>query len=334
MFSMTTAAKIIITDLDNTLWDWHEIYVRAYMKMFESLVQYAADKNLHLDQDLLFKQIRDVHLEHLDSEYPLSILHTQVIKDLFKTSELNELKKLCKEPFLKAFEQTHHAGLESSLYGNIHETLLKIKESGIKIVAYTDAKIYAVLRRLGHYKLFDLFDMIICRKLHDHLQGPAERYYRKMMDNAGGHNYLDEKILQIDGSFCKPRPETLGYIIEELQKKYHHLNDLHPREIVYIGDSLRRDIFMVNSFNQKNEHHHPHDRMTAIYAEYGVVEYANDTEMYEFLRKISFWDPKEEEDEIAQIKSENQCPTADYTLKFNFEQILEVPHIKMAIENL
>ena len=65
-----------------------------------------------------------------------------------------------------------------------------------------------------------------------------------------------------------------------------------------------------------------------------MVEYANDTEMYEFLRKISFWDPKEEEDEIAQIKSENQCPTADYTLKFNFEQILEVPHIKMAIENL
>jgi phosphoglycolate phosphatase len=330
---MTALARIVITDLDNTLWDWHEIYVRAYMKMFDSLVQYTKEKKLQLDKDLLFKQIRAVHLEHKDSEYPLSILHTQVIKDLFKTNELNKLKKICKEPFLKSFEQAHHAGLEASLYGNIHETLLKIQESGIKIVAYTDAKIYAVLRRLGHYKLFDVFDMIVCRKLHDNLQGPAERYYRSMIHNAGGHNYLDGKILQIDGGFCKPRPETLGYIIEELQKKYKNLSNLHPREIVYVGDSLRRDIFMVNTFNQKNAYNHPHDRMTAIYAEYGVVEYAHSdhTEMYEFLRKISFWDPKDEEDEIAKQKAEAQSPIADYTLKSSFEQILEVPAIKAAL---
>lgn len=324
-------ARVMITDLDNTLWDWHEIYVRAYMKMFEALVLYVKEKGLKLDQDLLFKQIRQVHLEHLDSEYPLSILHTQIIKDLFQENELEQLKKLCKAPFLKAFEEAHHAGLESSLYGNIHETLLKIKKSGVKIVAYTDAKIYAVLRRLGHYKLFDVFDMIICRKLHDHLQGPAERYYRTMMHNAGGHNYLDEKILQIDGSFCKPRPETLGYIIEELQKKYTSLKNLHPRDIVYIGDSLRRDILMVNTYNKQKSHHTPNDRMTAIYAEYGVVEYSNHTEMYEFLRKISFWDPKDEEDELAQRKAEDQCPMADFTLKNSFEQILEVPQIKKAL---
>lgn len=327
---MTALARIVITDLDNTLWDWHKIYLRAYMKMFGSLIEYTKANNLTFDQALLFKQIREVHLEHKDSEYPLSILHTQVIKDLFKTDDLNELKKICKEPFLKAFEQAHHAGLESALYGNVHETLLKLKSSGIKIVAYTDAKIYAVLRRLGHYKLFDLFDIIVCRKLHDHLQGPAERYYRKMMHNAGGHNYLDEKILQIDGSFCKPRPETLLYIIEELQAKYPNLKNLHPREIVYIGDSLRRDIFMVNVFNQSNFYHHPNDKMVSVYAEYGVIDYNTDLEMYRFLRQISFWDPKEEEDEIAQKKSEDQSPTADYTLKSNFEQILEIPHIKNA----
>ena len=41
---------------------------QKYMKMFESLLQYTKERNIYFNQELLFKQIRNVHLEHKDCE--------------------------------------------------------------------------------------------------------------------------------------------------------------------------------------------------------------------------------------------------------------------------
>lgn len=60
--------SVAITDMDNTLYDWVEIWYRSFSAMLEHLV-----KESGIDQDTLEKEIRAVFQQHGTSEYAFVI---------------------------------------------------------------------------------------------------------------------------------------------------------------------------------------------------------------------------------------------------------------------
>jgi phosphoglycolate phosphatase len=55
----------LITDLDNTLFDWVELWLNSFSSMLDSIVDISG-----IPKEQLIPEIRDVHRKHGTSEYP------------------------------------------------------------------------------------------------------------------------------------------------------------------------------------------------------------------------------------------------------------------------
>ena len=66
---MRPRVSVIITDLDNTLFDWVEIWFQPFNAMLEKLVSSSG-----IPRQQLIDEIREVHQKHGSSEYAFLIL--------------------------------------------------------------------------------------------------------------------------------------------------------------------------------------------------------------------------------------------------------------------
>ena len=137
--------KLIVTDLDNTLYDWVGYFVPAFNSMLEEL---ASSTGMH--QDELIPAFRRVHRERGTTEYALAIAELDVLAELDDSLSLEE--RLAKyEPAVRAFRRKRHETLR--LYTGVRETLERLRADGRLVVAHTDAMrsyVLARVRELGH----------------------------------------------------------------------------------------------------------------------------------------------------------------------------------------
>src|SRR5262245_23264448 len=69
---------LLITDLDNTLYDWVSYYARAFRALVEVLVE-----DLGTDREELLDEFKAVHQTHGDSEYPLGVFELPAVRRRF-----------------------------------------------------------------------------------------------------------------------------------------------------------------------------------------------------------------------------------------------------------
>lgn len=120
--------SVFITDLDNTLFDWVDIW---YQSFFPMLVEIARIGGLEMEQ--LKKEIRTIHQQRGTSEYAFLIEELRCLSQKFPQEDL--LQKFL--PAIEAYREGRRKSLK--LYPGIAEGLLKIKGSGTTIVGYTES---------------------------------------------------------------------------------------------------------------------------------------------------------------------------------------------------
>ena len=114
--------NVLITDLDNTLFDWVEIWYNSFSAMLDSVVEKTG-----MDPDKLKLEIRSVHQHHGTSEYA------------FLLEEIPSLRKFSAgRPVLEVFDDAIHAYRSArtkslSLYPGVSETLDLLNSFGCKI---------------------------------------------------------------------------------------------------------------------------------------------------------------------------------------------------------
>lgn len=67
--------KLLITDLDNTLYDWVSFYAQSFTAMLDVLVNI-----LDVPKSELLEEFRQVHIKHGNSEYPFGALEIDSVK--------------------------------------------------------------------------------------------------------------------------------------------------------------------------------------------------------------------------------------------------------------
>src|SRR4051794_13736369 len=110
--------SLVVTDLDNTLYDWVSYFVPSFYAMVD-----AAESVLSLSREELLNQLRDVHRAKHDSEYPYALLETPAAKRRFQTASRLEMKALLK-PAFDAFNAKRDETLK--LYPHVLSTLQAI----------------------------------------------------------------------------------------------------------------------------------------------------------------------------------------------------------------
>lgn len=252
---MTAGLRVLITDLDNTLWDWFEAWYQSFTALLDGLVSISG-----LGRSLLEDQIKVVHQRRGTTEY------SNLIREVPALVEFADGR----DPF-DVFDAALHAQNSrrkraTRLYPGVGETLEKLKRSGVRIIAYTESGAYWTEWRIRHTGLDGVIDELYSSPDHDIAAGidPADlrtgRYQGSYGLKATEHRHVPMGVL-------KPNEEVLLTILRE--------QGCRPTEAAYLGDSLIKDIAMAQAA-----------QVFDIHAAYGQVQQQAE---YDLLRRLTHW---------------------------------------------
>ncbi len=277
---------LLITDLDNTLYDWFDFWYRSFTAMLQQLVAISGIPAQELEPE-----IKKVHERYGTSEYSFLI---EELSPLLSKHGSDDLRRIY-EPAIIAFRQARKESLV--LYPSVMATLEKIKQQGTMIIAYTESLEFYSTYRIRTLGLDGLLDTVYFPEDHEFPAGltPAQirRYspeHYKLQDTRTKHTAKGE---------AKPNPQLLTHIIESAGGD--------KRNTVYVGDKLAKDVRMAQEAG-----------VADVYAKYGD---AVTDERYELLRRVTHWKSGPVEQE-KMTKVADVAPT--YTLNNSFGELLDI----------
>ncbi len=261
--------KLLITDLDNTLYDWVSFFSQSFEAMVNSIVELTG-----IDKSILLRDFKDIHQKYNSSERPFAALEVKAIIDYFGTTDKDILKRELAPAFL-SFSEKRKETLK--LYDGVTETLAKLREQGVVVVGHTESyEVNAVYRakKLGLDKYLNhLYTIGSHSSSHPDQDKP-------MIDPSDV-----EWVVKLPEEERKPNPRLVLDICER--------EGVSPSDAYYIGDSIVKDMSMANAAG-----------VNSVWAKYGKdFQSAN----WKLLVSITHWtdeDVRIEEDLKAMYSKE------------------------------
>ncbi len=248
--------RLLITDLDNTLWDWFEAWYQSFSALVDALVNQSG-----VDRAVLEEQIRAVHRSRGTTEYSNLVREVPALIDAATPYDPAKVY----DAALHAQNSRRRAA--TCLYPGVGEGLRSLKQAGVRIAAYTESGAFWTEWRIKHTGLDGIIDVLYSSPDHDLTAG------LKSSDLRSGH-YEDEHYglrgtqhLHVPHGVLKPNVEVLHSILDG--------QGCEPEESVYLGDSLMKDIVMAQAAGVLDAH-----------AEYGLVQHRDE---YDLLRRVTHW---------------------------------------------
>ncbi|MGI0466979.1 MULTISPECIES: HAD family hydrolase [Serratia] len=276
--------KLLITDLDNTLYDWVTFYSQSFSAMAEEL-----SKEIKVPLDILLSEYKIVHQKFGNSEKPFATLELPSVISYFGTKDKIFLQKKLTRVF-SAFSSKRNQTLK--LYPTVRSTLKTLRERGVKIVGHTESLEFNSLYRLYKLDVIDFFDHLYTLEDNHNLHPDPK--------NAKVIPVKDDFIIRLSHSESKPNPKLLEHIC--------FTESIDVKDAVYVGDSITKDISMAKSIGMK-----------AVWACYGRQF---SPELWKILVKITHWTDIDVERE-EQLKKSFSKIEPDYTIN-SFSEILEL----------
>ena len=284
--------KLLVCDLDNTLYDWVAYFVPSFYAMVDSVVALTG-----CDREKLLDDFRVVHRRHGDSEQPFALLETDTITQFFRGQPLSEVAQKL-DPAFHAFNSSRKNNLK--LHPSVRETLEQLYNSGVMLVAHTESKLFGVVDRLNRLDLFHFFQKVYCRERSyaPHPLREASEWLERVPK---------DRVVELSHHQSKPDPTVLLEICARQR--------VDPKDASYIGDSIARDILMAKRSN-----------VFSIWAAYGAE---HDPKEYAELVRISHWTAEEVERE-QQLMAQARDIRPDYIAVKSFSEVLEALNVQSA----
>jgi phosphoglycolate phosphatase-like HAD superfamily hydrolase len=250
----TPTVRLVVVDLDNTLWDWLNIW-------FQSLDQLLDDVSTEtgISRDVLESEAKVAHQAVHTSDHELVLDDLPSLKALYPGKNP---RKVLGEP-MHAYYSTRKR--LTTLYPGVQETLGRIKASGARVVAYTESDEFQATLRIKRTGLDGLLDEVWVSPD----QAVTDEATRRRLRTGAPEDYelavTARKTLQ--AGLHKPAPTVLLRICQEAR--------VDPWETVFVGDSISRDVAMAKNAG-----------VIAVHAKYGN---SWPKDRLELLTRVSHW---------------------------------------------
>jgi FMN phosphatase YigB (HAD superfamily) len=277
--------KLLVCDLDNTLYDWVGYFVPTFNAMVE-----AALPIIGCDREQLLDDLREVHQRHHDSEQPFALIESSIVQRRFAGMSLAEMAKAL-DPAFHAFNSTRKKTLR--LNPGVMEGLSSLHRAGIILVAHTESRLYGAFDRLLRLEILRYFRKVYCR------ERPASVHPNEAASAAWLNKVPMNLVRELAHHQAKPDPDVLLEICRT--------EGVEASDTAYVGDSVARDILMAKRAG-----------VFAIWAEYGAK---HDRSLYADLVRVTHWTP----DEVAReerLRAEARSIRPDYTASSSFLDVL------------
>lgn len=204
--------KLIITDLDDTLYSWIGFFIPTFYDMVQEL-----SVLMNISQEELLKEYKTVHQELGSVEFPFATLHLPAVRKKYKNCTDSQIRNELNPAFHK-FNSTRKKLLQ--LYPEVEETLKYFVNHNITVVGYTESA-----EENGFYRL---------KKLG------IDNYFKKV--------YVSNSIYERPDTFPSSIKTQVVYGKKpnaEILKAICHGEGVTVNEAIYIGDSLSKDMLMA-----------------------------------------------------------------------------------------
>lgn len=248
-------ASLLVTDLDNTVWDWFAAWHATFAPMLRQLSERTG-----MPEAALEKEIRAVHQARGTAEYSALLAELPSLQRLRRgsTSPLQEY-----DDIVHVMNSARRRS--TRLYPGVLETLTALRDLHVPVVAYTESVAYWTEWRLKHTGLDGVIDVLYSSVDHDLPSGITLQELRRRPQEDYGLKQTEH--MHVPVGVTKPDVSVLRTILED--------HKVEPFSTVYVGDSLTKDIVMAQAAGV-------HD----VHARYGVADGRTE---YDLLRRVSHW---------------------------------------------
>lgn len=272
--------KLIITDLDNTLYDWFHPWYKSFKVFIDDVLE-----NTNIEENELLEQIKSIHQKHGTSEYSFDLLlgELKLFQDNYPKEKIEQLRH--------TFYKTKKDYLK--LYPGVLELFTHLKQNNCKIIAYTESMEFYAKDRVKKLGLDGILDVLFTPKDHE-IPENIKRYYSER------HYALQStKLKTLENKHKKPDKHILEDILYEFKS-------IDKSNILYLGDSLTKDIQMANDVG-----------ILSVHAKYGESHLSQE---YELLKKVTHWT---ENDVLREKKITSEHVNADIVLKASILELFD-----------
>jgi phosphoglycolate phosphatase len=277
----------VITDLDNTLYDWMGMWGAAFGAMLRVLVERSG-----VPQSVIEADARVVHQQHGTTEYAFLIQMLPCLQQKHPGEDLREIYG----DAVRAFRTSRARSLR--LFPSVLETLATLRSKGCFVVGYTDSRAFYAGYRARKLGLDGLLDYLYSPPDHAVPADTNVETIRSQPREAYEFQKTVHRLLP-EGE-VKPNAKVLADIIEGIGGT--------PERTIYVGDSPTKDIAMAQEAG-----------VADVFARYGVMQYR---EGYELLRRVSHWSDADIERERRLRALQDVHPT--YALTDAFAELLDL----------
>lgn len=242
----------LVTDLDNTLFDWVDIWFRSFTAQVDAVARHTS-----VPVDTLLTEFKGVHERYGTSEFAFAVLELPSVRS--STADPSEVAELAWQALNTARKSAMH------LFPGVSSTLRSVQRSGCTVVGYTESMPLYTKFRLVELGLDGLIDILYTPPGHGIPENLPHHYLRRWTEVADRLSTTEHRLTP--PGELKPNPRLLSDIIAD--------TGAQPEETVYVGDSQLKDVAMAQ-----------HAGIIDVWAKYGVAQHR---EQYELLRAVTHW---------------------------------------------
>lgn len=223
--------KLLITDLDHTLWDWAGYLVPSLKVMVDSV-----ERTTGYRRPFITEALKKVYGRYQTTEYAFSLQQSAIWTRWQKQhgKDLDSFLETVVAPAALAYAAERKKRFR--LYPGVKETLRKLRQNGVTIVALSDAPRFPAEQRLKRAGIDGLFDTLYCLKSYPIPKAGGRHRVAPFIvakEQSGHYRSQVGKVVELPPSWEKPNPRGLQMILQAFRTK--------PDEAVLVGDSLRKD---------------------------------------------------------------------------------------------
>jgi phosphoglycolate phosphatase len=253
-----SSATVLVTDMDNTLFDWLGMWQAAFGAMLEHLIADSGVPRATLEAEFFA-----IHQRHGTTEYAFAI------------QELPSLRAR-HAPDAEDLPGRYAAAIDAyrvmrrrtlALYPGVRETLRAVRAAGALVIAYTESRAYYADYRVRTLELDGALDYLYSLPDHALPEGVTASQIRRYPPE---HYRLRSTVARHtrEGTW-KPDASVLRDILSDVGAE--------PAAAVYVGDSLIKDVTMAQAAG-----------VLDVFARYGDVR---SRPGYDLLRRVTHWSP-------------------------------------------
>lgn len=223
--------KMVILDMDNTIYNWLDVYSYCFQKQIEYLHEKTG-----IEVNTIKKSFKQVFKKYDSLEVPDAVLELNIWDQCtMHREQIEDIQKVVQNILMDGWRQN------IKLYPHVRETLEWLRINSVYVIGISDAFSFWIDYRLTCLSMLECFDRIYALE-------NSRIIHSKVVKEAGKAS----NMIVFSSHELKPSTKVIEVVAE--------MYNVEKSEIYLIGDSLKKDIVMA-------QHAQVHD----IWAKYGTA---------------------------------------------------------------